>query len=215
MRKIKYFESFDLSFDIDDLHWTKATISLSISRGNDVTDINKIKKMIEDYKITYIKNNEWGGGPTNREWLEIYCSEFGLNVAQAWKGYKPCIKLNIHVENFGIAIIGFSIVSKKAITMNIENLGRKINCDRCNGTGVGFGGQCTRYGCKRGKIDDEDYNKETTHLSQYIKKNIFDKGLTYDVVIDMFNIDVQDNFNYSSIEEMRNDKKISDYHSKF
>ena len=68
MRKLKYFESFEtLTFDIDDLYWTKATISLSILRGNDVTDLNKIKKMIEDYKITYIKNDEWGGGPTKTE----------------------------------------------------------------------------------------------------------------------------------------------------
>jgi hypothetical protein len=205
MRKLKYFESFEsLTFDIDDLHWTKATISLSILRGKDVTDLGKIKKMIEDYKITYIKNDEWGGGPTNREWLQMYCGEFGLNEAQAWNAYKPCVKLNIQIESFGVATIGFSIYSKKSYTIDFQNLGKKIDCDRCQGTGVGPTGQCTRYGCRRGKLEDTDYDKEKDHLSQYLKKNVFDAKLTYDKVIDMFNIDVQDNFDYTSIIEDSN-----------
>lgn len=205
MRKLKYFESFEeLAFDIDDLYWTKATISLSILRGNDVTDLNKIRKMIEDYKITYIKNDEWGGGPTNREWLRMYCSEFGLNEAEASKAWKPCVKLNIQIENFGVATIGFSIYSKKAYTIDFQSLGKKIDCDRCHGTGVGPTGQCTRYGCRRGKLEDTEYDKEKDNLSQYLKKNVFDAKLTYDEVIDMFNIDVQDNFDYTSILEDSN-----------
>ena len=200
MRNLKYFESFDLVYDIDDLHWTKATISLSILKGDDVTDLDKIKRMIEDYKITYIKNDEWGGGPINREWLQMYCGEFGLNLAQVWKSYKPCVKLNIEIENFGFATIGFSIYNKKAYTINFENLGKKIDCDRCNGTGVGPTGQCTRYGCRGGRIEDKEYEKEKSHFSQYLKKEVFDSKLTYDEVVDKFNIDVQDNFNFSTIE---------------
>ena len=112
--------------------------------------------------------------------------------------------MNIQIENFGVATIGFSIYSKKVYTINLEKLGRKIDCDRCHGTGVGPTGQCTRFGCRRGKLEDTEYEKEKDHLSQYLKKNVYDAKLTYDEVIDMFNIDVQDNFDYTSILEDSN-----------
>lgn len=41
-----------------------------------------------------------------------------------------------------------------------------------------------------------------TNLSQYLKRNVFDDKLTYDEVIDKFDIDVEDNFNFTTIEEM-------------
>ena len=153
MKYLKHFESFDdvLTYDIQDIYHSKATISLSILRGNDVTDLDKIKKMIGDYKITYIRNDEWGGGPTNREWIGMYCHEFGLNEAEAWKAYKPCVKLTIHVENFGDIVLGFSIYSKKIYSFDTSRIGKEMNCPRCNGTGIDNNGQCTRSGCRKGK----------------------------------------------------------------
>jgi hypothetical protein len=199
MRNLKYFESFkdELVFDIDDLHWSKATVSLSILRGNDVTDLNKIKKMIYDYKITYIRNDEWSGGPTNREWLRLYHNDFGLNEVEAWKAYKPCVKLTIHIENFGNIVLGFSIYSKKIYSIDTSKIGKEENCPRCNGTGMENDRQCRR--CHKGKIINLEYKSEINHISKFLKEEVWKKNLTYDEVIDKFNLDVEDDFNFTSI----------------
>lgn len=84
-------------------------------------------------------------------------------------------------------------------------------CDSCHVTGVGPTGQCNRHGCRRGKLEDIDYDKEKDNLSKYLKKNVFDAKLTYDEVIVKFDIDVQDSFNFSTIEDKINDMRISDY----
>jgi hypothetical protein len=201
MRKLKYFESFAeyLLFDIDDIHWSKATVSLSILIGNDVTDLNKIKKMIDDYKITYIRNDEWSGGPTNREWMSMYCHEFGLNETQAWKAYKPCVTLTIHIENFGKIVLGFSIYSKKIYSFDTSKIGKEENCPRCNGTGIDNNRQCARSGCHKGKIINLEYKSEINHISKFLKEEVWKKSLTYDEVIDKFNIDVENDFNFTSI----------------
>jgi hypothetical protein len=201
MKYLKLFESFDnvLTFDVGDIYWTNATISLSILRGTDVTDLDKIKKMIDDYKITYIKNGEWGGGPTNREWLRLYHNNFRLNEAEAFRAYKPFVKLTIKIENFGSIVLGFSIYSKKIYLFDASRIGKETNCPRCNGTGIDNNRQCTISGCRKGKIINSEYESEIKHISKFLKEEVWLKKLTYDEVIDKFNIDVEDDFNFTSI----------------
>ena len=200
MKYLKQFESFDdvLIFDTQDIYYSKAKVSLSILRGTDVTDLDKIKKMIDDYKITYIKNDEWGGGPTNREWLRLYHNDFGLNESEAWKAWKPCVKLTIQIENFGSIVLGFSIYSKKIYSFDTSKIGKEMNCPRCNGTGIDNNGQC-RSGCRKGKIINLEYESEIKHISKFLKEEVWLKNLTYDNVIDKFKIDVEDDFNFTSI----------------
>lgn len=201
MKHIQRFESFDvLSYDIEDIYWSKATVSLSIARGNDITDLSKIKKIIEDYKVMYIRNDEWGGGPTNMEWLSKYCHEFGLNCAEAWKAYKPHVKLTININNFGFVCLGFSIYSKKIYSFDKSRIGKEMDCPRCNGTGIDNNRQCTSSGCRRGKtINFGEYKKEIENMYKFLEEEVWLKRLTYDEVIDEFKIDVEEDFDFTSI----------------
>lgn len=54
--------------------------------------------------------------------------------------------------------------------LGFENLGKKIDCDRCLGTGVGPTGQCTRNGCRRGKIEDVEYDRKKSIYHNILKR---------------------------------------------
>ena len=126
MKYIKLFEAFT-DDEIVEVQWNlvgaKTDVSLSIGCGVPVTDINKIKEIIKDYHITYVKNKEWSGGPTNREWVRRWHNEFKTTYSLAWHAWKPQIVLTINTK-VGIVNLGFSLISKVCNSISIgEDVG--------------------------------------------------------------------------------------------
>jgi hypothetical protein len=202
-------ESQDLVFDIDDFYWSRANVSLSISGGENVTgDLDKIEKMISDYKTTYIKNRECIGSPPNREWVDMYSHEFRLGGSTIYS--KPLVLLTIHIKDFGYIVLGFSIWSKKISSMDVSRIGKEIDCPRCGGTGINWG-RCTKTGCRGGRIINPEWSGEIKKISEFITTEIWDKKLTYDEVIDNFNIEVVGDFNFTPISDDINRERIKKY----
>lgn len=169
---LKIFEEFEESEDdlgLIDLYGSECSVSISIGTRNNCLDIYLIPKMIEDYKEMYVRNREWVGGPCNSEWLKKYCKKFSTTFEIAEHAWKPNVVLNIKTDNFGTITMGFGIYSK----------------------------QITTFDCS--EISDEYYEKSSIKLYEYINKEIYDKRIKFDDVIDM--LDLKCDFTYTSIEE--------------
>jgi hypothetical protein len=201
MKFIKLFENFndiDSDFGISELYYSNATISLSIGRGKDVTDVNLVNQMIEDYKVMYVKNNEWGGGPTNREWIKKYHNDFGLTEDRAYQAYKPNVMLNVNANGFGIMKFGFSIINKKCVSFNWGDSGKKMDCENCNGTGLVGQVVCRRCKGTR-KVINPEYESSNIELIKYAR-NIYMEHLTFDEVILKLQLEVENDFDFIPLE---------------
>lgn len=113
-------------------------------------------------------------GPCNSEWLEKYYKEFNISLANAKHDWKPVLVLNIKTDKFGTIKIGFSIYSKKVSTFDWSKM----------------------------KVGNAYYQKSLDKLHTYVSKEIFNKKMTFDEVINF--LDLKCDFYYTSIEE---DKK--------
>ena len=183
MRYLKIFEEFEEDdLGLIDIYGSECDVSISVGTKYECKDQDLIPKMIEDYKEMYIKSGEWSGGPCNSEWIEKYHKEFSdsllpknLNneiiINSAKRSWKPVVVLSIKTEKFGIIKIGFSIYSKKSTTFDWSKM----------------------------TIDNEYYKKSLDNLYKYIKKEVFDKSMKFDDVINF--LDLKCDFYYSSIEE--------------
>lgn len=147
------------------------SVSISIGSRFECINTDLIPQMINDYKLMYIKNKEWGGGPCNSEWLEKYYKQFNISLSIARNAWKPVVLLNIKTDNFGIIKIGFSIYNKRASLFDWDDM----------------------------SIDNEYYQKSLNRLHNYISKEVFDKQLVFDDVINF--LDLKCDFNYTSIKE--------------
>jgi hypothetical protein len=172
MKHLKLFESFEEDdLGIIDLYGSRCTISISIGVRYDCDKVELVPQMIEDYKEMYIRNDEWSGGPCNTEWLEKYHEEFNTTVDIARRAWKPVVVLNIKTDRFGVIKIGFSIYSKKIAS----------------------------FDWSKTDIKDEYYQKSLDNLHKYIRKEIFDKKMEFDEVINF--LDLNCDFYYTSIQE--------------
>jgi hypothetical protein len=114
MRFLKLFENFEDSEFESILYGSDAKLTLEVDSKLFIDDIDLIIKMAADYKRTYIKNDEWGGGPVNREWAERWGKYFpGKKLDR--KIYKPSLVLDIDLKEFGRIKFGFSLVTGKII----------------------------------------------------------------------------------------------------
>jgi hypothetical protein len=176
MRYLKIFEEFEEDdLGLIDIYGSECDISISIGTKYECKDQDLIPKMIEDYKEMYIRNGEWSGGPCNSEWLEKYHKEFNVSLSTAKHAWKPVVILNVKTDNFGVIKIGFSIYSKKTASFDWSKM----------------------------DIKDEYYQKSLDRLNKYIRKEIFDKSMKFDDVINF--LDLKCDFYYTSIEEDKKD----------
>ena len=176
MRYIKIFEEFEEDdLGLIDIYGSECDVSISIGTKYECKDQDLIPKMIEDYKKMYIRNGEWSGGPCNSEWLEKYHKEFNVSLSTAKHAWKPVVILNVKTDNFGVIKIGFSIYSKKNASFDWSKM----------------------------DIKDEYYQKSLERLNKYIRKEIFDKQMKFDDVINF--LDLKCDFYYTSIEEDKKD----------
>jgi hypothetical protein len=123
MKWIKLFENFEESEFESILYGSDAKLTLEVDSRLFIDDIDLIIKMAADYKRTYIKNNEWGGGPVNREWKARWEKYFPGKKLHG-KIYKPSLVLDIDLKEFGRIRCGFSLVSGK-----LASYGNYLNSD--------------------------------------------------------------------------------------
>lgn len=173
MKYLKAYESFEEDDDLGliDLYGSECTISISLGIRSNFDNQDLIPQMIQDYKEMYIRNEEWPGGPCNSEWLEKYYKEFNTSLVGAKHGWKPVVVLNVKTDMFGIIKIGFSIYSKKVASFDWSKM----------------------------KVEDEYYQKSLDKLHTYVRKEIYDKKMTFDEVINF--LDLKCDFYYTSIQE--------------
>lgn len=112
MRFLKLFEDFEDSEFESILYGSDAKLTLEVDSRLFIDDIDLIIKMAADYKRTYIKNDEWGGGPVNREWIGRWEKYFPGKKLHG-KIYKPSLVLDIDLKEFGRVRYGFSLVDGK------------------------------------------------------------------------------------------------------
>lgn len=177
--QIKFFENFN---DEDDLGLinvigSKATISLSIGTKNEYQNIKKIPEIISDYKKMYIENDEWVGGPCNKEWLVKYHRFFDVPYNTAAHAWRPVVILTIHTNGFGIIKLGFSIRTKKCCTYDWSGIGKKD----------------TKH--------PEYYEKSIKFLKKFIEQKIFKIGLNFDETIKFLDLELEPaEFDFDPIE---------------
>ena len=144
--------------------------------------LKKIPEIIDDYKEMYIRNNEWVGGPCNKEWLIKYHRFFDVTYQDAAHAWKPAVILIVHTNGFGNIKLGFSIRTKKCCSYDWNDIGKKD----------------TKH--------PEYYEKSNEFLRKYIKKEIFNKGLTFDETIQFLDLELENDFNFDPIESKLNEE---------
>lgn len=177
--QIKFFENFNDEDDLGLIHviGSKATISLSIGTKNEYHNIKKIPEIISDYKKMYIENDEWIGGPCNKEWLVKYHRFFDVSYSTAASAWKPVVVLTIHTNGFGIIKLGFSIRTKKCCTYDWSGIGKKD----------------TKH--------PEYYENSTKFLKKFIEQKIFKIGLNFDETIKFLDLELEpEEFDFEPIE---------------
>ena len=176
MRYLNLFEEFEEDdLGLIDIYGSECDVSISIGTKYSCNNQELIPQMIKDYKEMYIRNEEWSGGPCNSEWIEKYYKEFNTTLSNAKHAWKPVVILNINTDKFGTIRTGFSIYSKKISTFDWSKM----------------------------KVKDEYYQKSLDKLHTYVSKEIYDKGMKFDDVINF--LDLKCDFYYTSIEEDKKD----------
>jgi hypothetical protein len=128
MKFIKLFENFEESEFETILYGSDAKLTLEVGYGTPIEDIDLIEDISKDYKRTYIKNKEWGGGPVNDEWRKRWSKQFGVKELSK-KIWPPSLNLNIDLKDFGRITFGFYLKDGKISTfganLNSENFDSK------------------------------------------------------------------------------------------
>ena len=134
-----------------------------------------IKDLIEKYNTTYIKNNEWGGGPVNKEFIEFmsnFLFDEDNNIGFIGKIDKPSISLIISTYNYGDIKLGYWINTKK--------------CKSLSWNGI----ESTRA-----RLRDIN-NTRPRAIWGYIKSEIVDERLTIDETIDLLDLNVENKIDW-------------------
>jgi hypothetical protein len=85
-----------------------------------IKDIKDIKDLIEYYNKTYNENDEWSGGPVNKEFDTYFIDKYKKILGDIFefddsKPWKPSFKI-IFKTDYGYLPIGFYLTSKKVYT---------------------------------------------------------------------------------------------------
>lgn len=144
-----------------------------------IKDIKDIKDLIEYYNKTYNENNEWSGGPVNKDFDNYFIDKYKKILGDIFefksKPWKPSFKI-IFKTDYGYLPVGFSLISKKvyttyANTISLEEF-EKMESDIIR-----------LKKCEVSKRLDTYSNlvisEMISFLSNYRKKTIYD--LTYDL----------------------------------
>jgi hypothetical protein len=207
---IKKFESFtgNLLFDVDDIYYSKAVPSLHIDSdfsSDWVDDPKVIESLLNEYRGIYLEHKQkFNGVYIMSEFLKKNYSHFfsEMPLRSMMGKIELVIRLEIFVSGFGSFTIDFSIYDKSIKSSDFSKLGKKIECDRCEGRGflqAGFAMIRTCPSCTNGFRDDSDYKSEKDIIINFIQENIMRRRLSYDSVIDELQLEFLNNFNWKPI----------------
>lgn len=158
---IKLFEDFeDIQEAYEKLYGADTYLYLSVGSSTKIDDIDLIQKMAKDYKETYIKNKEWGGGPVNKEWRERWNKYFPEGLSG--KIYKPNIILEIDLQQYGKLKVGFSLNH----------------------------GKCNLFGYKDLNEESFDNKKDYFDFVLLLRDKFYEKSLYLDTVELRYNLNV-------------------------
>ena len=84
-----------------------------------IKDKKDIKYLIEYYNKTYNENNEWSGGPVNREFDNYFIDKYKEVLGDIFEfktnPWKPSFKI-VFKTDYGYLPIGFYLINKKVYT---------------------------------------------------------------------------------------------------
>ena len=141
-------DNSDFEFEAKfELFGAECEIAFSFAKV-EYTDPKEIIKLINKYNQTYKKNNEWGGGPVNSEFIKYFEDRTGKRINKS--EWKPKIVLIINTE-FGRLKLGYSLNDKKADSIDWSNF---IDVESEHGQIVQR--SMTTY------VDDKIYKKDLT-----------------------------------------------------
>ena len=119
----QYNEAISENLSLSDfLYLHLENIEVSIRYINKRVSIDKIKdefgvqNFVDDYISLAKKNNQWAGGPLNREWANKYYKFFGMDLP--YTDWKPTIDIHMVFNDGSIFIIEFSMITKNIAGMN-------------------------------------------------------------------------------------------------
>ena len=163
LKSYKIFESFDDDADTMaryQLFGADTTMAFEFNREF-ITDEESIKDLIEKYNEFYVKEKSWSGGPPPRGFVEYFNKNYSKNGGASLSSWYPTIDLMIETPDYGILIVGFSIINK---TKKLYNWGSLNKSD-------------IKY--------DQSVVREITNIVKDMDK------MTLDEVIDTFQLNVK------------------------
>lgn len=119
----KTFESVSEDLSLSDfLYLYLEDVKVYVKYSNIKIGVDKIdnefgfQNFVDDYIYLANKNNQWIGGPLNREWANKYYQFFGLK--SPYTDWKPTINVEFHFDDRSYFEIGFSILSKESVGLD-------------------------------------------------------------------------------------------------
>ena len=79
-----------------------------------------IQGFVNEYIEMANRNNQWAGGPLNKEWANKYYKKFGHDSAVI--DWKPLFELKLIFDDDSYFIVGFSIISKECAMINYKGI---------------------------------------------------------------------------------------------
>jgi hypothetical protein len=199
IKKFKQFESLDTRYLPDDFSEARHILSDSESfvsfafDNNLIKDIDQINELIDVYKKTSIRNNEWGGGPINKEFVDYFAKKY--QSKPYYNSYKPSINLTV-ITSLGIFIMIFSIIDRgvKGVYMT-PYISKEDWIDYFSEDFIKLGKAHDNYSSKIRTM--ESYDREMIETMIDLWRKQYDEKKTLGEVIDFFSLDPD---NYDSIK---------------
>lgn len=193
MKFIKLFENFEESEFETILYGSDTKLTLEVgpmdAYGDPISDIDLIEEISKDYKRTYMKHKEWGGGPVNDEWRKRWSKQFGVRELSK-KIWPPSLNLNIDLKDFGRVKFGFYLKDGKVCSfkpeLNSENFDSKKEesefisfLHRILNSKITFDQFDSKYNLNILNLKDKEMNITYVKENEDILKSI--KGLSYEL----------------------------------
>ena len=153
-----------------------------------IFDKQEINELILKYNDTYIINNEWGGGPVNKEFLNYFFDKYN-NIFRHRKiplysgSYKPIIMLFMKTE-LGYYGLGFSLTKKLpcSIYMGVFNPDNNNIIEKSN---VLFRKELEILSDKKHKI-----------IYNYVDKEVYKSKLNLEEFVSLYDLELKNNINW-------------------
>ena len=194
MRYLTTYKLFE-NIDIDDAD-TMARYQIfdgDISIGFDFYDMiikDNVSELISYYNKTYNENDEWGGGPVNKEFTNFFKEKYNPSRAKYDNNpFRPCLKL-IFKTDYGVYLIGFSLKDKK-VTSYYQNVFEPQYNNEFDKNVVDYKPLKTR---KWNSMDS--YTQEVVKQIVHIGSIAMRDKITFDEFINKYNLNIDFNWEW-------------------